>query len=81
MGDGLALPYSFQNRRFLILPAFRNQNRYGFADYFLGCVTEYAFGCLVPSPDNPIQVFADDGVVGRLDNRGQTPVCLDLTQQ
>jgi hypothetical protein len=33
---------------------------------FLSAIIEQAFGALVPAGDDPLEAFADDGVVGRL---------------
>src|SRR3954467_67621 len=36
------------------------------------CPSEDAFGALVPAGNDTVQVFADDGIVRRLHDRGQS---------
>ena len=52
----------FQNFRFLTQAVRRDDNRDGLAHYLGGSVAENPFGPLVPSGDDPIQIFADNGV-------------------
>src|SRR5688572_6306375 len=41
------------------------------ADHFVRGVAEHSLGRAIPCLDDPIQVLTDDGVVGRLDDRGK----------
>ncbi len=43
----------------------------GTADRLIGAIAEHAFRGLVPRGDDAVQILADDGIVGRLDDRGQ----------
>ena len=53
----------------------RHKHAHGLADS-LGCViTENTLGTSIPGGDVAIEGFADDGVVGRLDDRGETSSC------
>ena len=42
------------------------------SDHFLCCVSEEALRPLIPTHDAAIEVFGDDGVIGRLHDRSQT---------
>ena len=41
------------------------------ADDLFGRVAKQPFGTLVPGQDNPIQIFAYDRILSRLDYRGE----------
>ena len=60
-----------ENFRFFLLALRRNKHRNGPADGFLGRVAEQALSAFVPTGDNAVKVFADDGVVRGIDNRSQ----------
>ena len=49
----------------------RNQHGNRTADHLLGGVAIQPLGAAIPAEDHPIQIFADDGVVGRFDNGRQ----------
>src|SRR5256885_4389555 len=49
----------------------RDQGQNGFPDNFFRVISEEAGCCLIPAVDNSIQVLADNGIVGRLNNRCQ----------
>src|ERR1041385_797474 len=60
-----------QNLALFIDPVRGNQHGHGLADSFTGRVSEQSFGALVPTGNNSGEVFADDGVLGRIYNRAQ----------
>ena len=48
-------------------------------DRLRGCIPEHPLGAGIPRRDDPVQVLADDGIVGRLDDARQQRACfLDL---
>jgi hypothetical protein len=52
-----------ENFRLFLLAVRRNQHRNGLADGFLGRVAEQTLRAFVPTGDNAVEVYADDGVV------------------
>src|SRR5262249_56273800 len=48
----------------------------GVSHCFASPVAEDPLGTLIPTGDDAIDVLADDGVVGRFDNRGQKAIGL-----
>src|SRR6185369_7049004 len=69
--DALTSAQPRQNLRFLIEVIRWNDDGDGLADYFVGGVAEDPFRPLVPTGDDALEGFADDGVIGRLDQRRQ----------
>src|SRR5262245_30881299 len=61
-------PNALQDRPFLVLAIWRDQNQDRFANNFLGPIAKYAFRALVPALDDAVEVFTYDGVIGRFDN-------------
>ena len=57
---------------FLGLPIIGNDAANGRANHLVGGIPEHAFGRLVPRQNDSVQVLADDGIVGRLDDGGET---------
>ena len=68
MVDALAAPDLVENLRLFVQMIVRDQDRDRLADHFLGGVAEQALGADVPAHDDPVQVLADDRVVGRFDD-------------
>lgn len=59
----------FQDRRLFVEPIGRNEDSDRPADGFSCTEAEEALRSLVPARDDPVEVFADDGVVGRFYDR------------
>src|SRR5262249_9621978 len=70
--DRLSSSNPRQDHVFFGEPLPRNDDRDRLADRFGRRVPEYPFGAAVPRGDNAIQVLADDGIVGGLDDRGKS---------
>ena len=64
----------------LLIPAFGwNDEGNGLTDGLGRRVPKHALGARIPRRDGPVQVLADDGIVGRIDNAGEQRTCfLDL---
>ena len=60
-----------QDRVFFGLAIGRNDHANRLADRFARGVAEHPFGRPVPGRDDAVQILADDGVVGRFDDRGE----------
>src|SRR5215831_9882829 len=60
-----------ENFSLFLLAVGKNEHRNGPADGFLGGVAEQALRAFVPTGDNALEVYADDGVVRGIDNRSQ----------
>src|SRR5665213_1494004 len=60
-----------QNSRLLVLPVGWNEHGNGLADGLRLRVAEETFRTLVPTGDDAVKVFADDGVIGGIDNSSQ----------
>ena len=79
--DGLEMLDSFagadlrQDLNFIILQLRRDEQRNWAANDLLRLVAKHMLGALIPGSDNPIEIFAGDGVVGRFDNSGQAEEC------
>ena len=67
----LAPPEAVQNLRLFVAPIRGNQHGDGPPDRFLGRVAEQPLRALVPTGDDAVEVFADDRVVGGIDNGRQ----------
>ena len=63
MFNPLSQPEPFEVFRLLILVTGWDEDGDGLAHYLGGSVAKYPFGSLVPTGDDPIQVFADNGVI------------------
>src|SRR5438045_2899699 len=73
MVNPLAASNSFDNARFLVVAVWRNKSKDRFPDDFFRRVPKQTFGPGVPSSDDPVEIFADDRIVGGLDNGSQEP--------
>src|SRR5262249_26236956 len=62
-----------ENARFLVVPIWRDEGKDRHANHFLGSIAKETLGPLVPTRDNAVEVFADDGVVKTLDDGGEKP--------
>src|SRR4029434_6024817 len=75
--DGFEMVHTFatleprENVRLFVLAVRRNEHRNGLADGFLGRVAEQTLRAFIPTGDNAVEVFANDGVVRGIDNRSQ----------
>src|SRR6185436_10900770 len=74
--DALARANAAQHIVFFVLEISRNDRPGRLAERLARCVTEYPLSRLVPRGDRPIQVLADDRVVGRRDDRGKDELVL-----
>jgi hypothetical protein len=72
--DALAPSNRAQNVVLLGGPVGRDQLQNRAANDFVRRIAEDAFGAHIPRRDEAVEVFADDGVVGRFDDRGE-PSC------
>jgi hypothetical protein len=70
--DALTASDTFENRRLLIKPVRRNQNRDRLTYHFLGRIAEDALCALVPIDDYAVKVLADDGIIRGLDDGGNS---------
>src|SRR6185295_7119588 len=68
MLDALSMSNTLENVRLLTYAVRWNELVDGLADPFGGAVTEQLFGAAVPTRDVAVEVFADDGVIGRIHN-------------
>jgi hypothetical protein len=68
----VATPNTPKNLWLLFLPISWNQRGHGFADDLIRLVPIKSFGTFVPGGDGPMEVDAQDGVIGRLDDRCQS---------
>ena len=71
MLDMLAGFDALENGRELILAVMWEDQRHRASRDLLGRVAIEALGCAIPRTDHAIEIFADDGVVGCVDDRGQ----------
>ena len=72
MVDPLPRTEAFQNSRFFIESILGDQAMHRLSDHFLCRVSEKALRPLIPTHDAAIEVFGNDGVIGRLHDRSQT---------
>jgi hypothetical protein len=73
MLDALPGAQTAEDLAFLILELRRDDDGNRLSDGFVGGKSENAFCSGVPAGDDAVEVFGDDGVVGRLDD-GRKPV-------
>jgi hypothetical protein len=69
--DGLAAEDGAEDVVFFRLAVGGNDDADRSPDHLLGFPAEHPFGGLVPGDDDSVYILADDGIVGRLDDRGQ----------
>src|SRR2546423_1984309 len=74
MINPLASANPLQNLRFFSIALDGNNQQNRLANRFFGRVTEEPFRRLVPTGDNPIEVFADDWIERALNDCGQQVV-------
>jgi hypothetical protein len=60
-----------QDFAFLAPQLGRDQQRDRLADHLGRRIAEDAFGAFIPGGDDAVEVLADDGIVGGLDDRGE----------
>src|SRR5207237_9343394 len=70
--DALASGEPLQDLGLLVLPPRRNQERDRLADDLVRGVAKEAVRAFVPARDEAIERFADDAVVGRVHDGGET---------
>ena len=63
MIDPFTAPNPLQNAWLFMPPLWRNQSNDRLPDDFFRLVTEEAFGGGIPTSDDSIEIFADNGVV------------------
>src|SRR5262249_56141184 len=69
MIDALAAPNALGDRALFVQTIRRDQDRDRLANGILRQVAVQPFGSAIPTGNDPIEVGADDGIVGRLDDR------------
>ena len=72
MIDALTAPYALKNAGLLILAIGRNQNGDRLTHDLLSRIAKQPLRALIPTPNDAIQIFADNGVIRRLDDGGQS---------
>ena len=70
--DALTAPYAREDAGLLVVSLSRNQNRDRFADSFFGGIAKQPLRALIPTHNDAVQIFADNGVIRRLDDGGQS---------
>jgi hypothetical protein len=70
-GSGRGAAQARQNIRLFSETILRNDPQHGLANHFLSSITEQALSPCIPAGDDPVQGFADNGIIRRLDDRGQ----------
>src|SRR5579872_5179381 len=73
--DALAAAQPLKNCGFLRSQLGRNQNSDGAPDGLFGSESENAAGTGVPTRDDAVEVFGNNGIVGRGDDRGKAALC------
>jgi hypothetical protein len=71
--DPLAALNARQYSRLLVDALRRDQDGHRLAGGFLGRIAEHALGAAIPGLDDAVEILADNGVVGRLDD-GREPL-------
>src|SRR5689334_2344331 len=71
MMDPLPARDSFEDLGDLVRGLGRREHRNMPSDDLLGFIAEDSLRAPVPTPDDAVQILADDGVVRRFDNGGQ----------
>ena len=64
MVDTLAAPYAREDPGLLVFEAWRKKNGHGLADGLTGAIAEQPLGARIPGLDDPVQILADDRIVG-----------------
>src|SRR6266700_898702 len=73
MIDALSAPNAIDDRVLLVETITRNQDRNRLADDTLGHVAKQPFGSAIPAGDDPVEIDAEDCIVGGLDD-GSEPL-------
>jgi hypothetical protein len=71
MIDALAALYAIYDDEFFVLHILGDQNGNVPADSFLSGKAKYSLSPFVPTGNNAIESFADDGVIGRFNDGGK----------
>src|SRR5215212_8363738 len=71
MVDPLAAPYARENSGLLVFASWRKENGHGLAEDLTGAIAEQPLGARIPGPDDPVQILADDRIVGGFHDRDQ----------
>src|SRR5439155_26491931 len=71
MMNGFALPEPFENLRFLFRSLPGNNQGNVFSNGIVTGVAKHGFGGFVPTDDNALERFADDGILGSGHDRSQ----------
>src|SRR5690606_19763875 len=71
MFDGLTGPHALQNIFLLLVPLFGDDFQDRLPDHFRGRIAKNLFRGVVPAHDDAVQCFADNGVVGTVDDGDQ----------
>src|SRR5947199_9352446 len=72
--DPLAPAQPFDNSQLFIVALRRNQSGDRFADDFISRVAKETFRFFVPTGDHFVEIFADDRITKRLNDRSQATV-------
>ena len=73
MLDALTAPDALENFRLFGLQIGRNENGDRLANGLFRRIAEQTLRARIPADDDAVEVFADDRVVGRLDDTGELP--------
>src|SRR5215218_4824347 len=71
MVDPLAAPYARENPGLLVFASWRKKNSHGLAEDLTGAIAEQPLGARIPGPDDPVQILADDRIVGGFHDRDE----------
>jgi hypothetical protein len=69
MIDAFAAPDALNDDRFLVLAIGGNDDRDRLSDHFLREIAEQALRRPVPTGDDPVDILADDRIIGGVDDR------------
>ena len=72
---GISVRFLLDDAGLFMFPFGRDERPDRFSDDLFRLVTKETFGGGVPARDDPVQVLADNGVIGRFDDRRQAPAC------
>src|SRR5579862_2492595 len=73
MIHSLASPETTQNVCFFVPSILGDYQGDVLANRFFGCIAEQALRTLVPTRDDAVQILADDGIVGGINDSSQQP--------
>src|ERR1700679_1962271 len=78
----LPSPYLLQDLVFFVVQFFRDKAQNWLAQHFIGRVAKHSACSFIPAADDSVQVFTDDGVVRRVNDRRQPePACIALAKR